>query len=74
MTEDGAGRLAVSELKYSRKYGLQADKLELATGLLSDPFVPQFDRSDEFRFPSLHLKELGQHTKRNPWIPSSTLL
>jgi thioredoxin reductase len=61
MKEDGSWRLIILEHEESRQYTLQADKLVLATGLLSDPFIPQFDGSDEFRVPILHLKELGQH-------------
>jgi cation diffusion facilitator CzcD-associated flavoprotein CzcO len=40
MEEEGSWRLNVSELKYSRGYSLQADKLVLATGQLLDLFHP----------------------------------
>jgi cation diffusion facilitator CzcD-associated flavoprotein CzcO len=61
MKEDGSWCLTISELATSRQYILHAKKLVLATGLMSDPFVPQFDGGDQFKVPILHLKELGQH-------------
>ena len=63
MKEDNTWFLTVLEYETGRRYNLQADKVVFATGLLSDPFMPQFEGSADFKAPYFHLKELGQNAQ-----------
>ena len=61
--EKGGWLLTVSERGWheqlARETQVLAAKLVVATGMTSDPFIPKFEGSADFKAPQFHVKEIG---------------
>ncbi|KAF8251482.1 FAD/NAD(P)-binding domain-containing protein [Wilcoxina mikolae CBS 423.85] len=60
---DGAGWTLTVEKSGGETYKLTTSKLVVATGLTSEPFLPDFEGADEFGAPIIHCGNLRQHSE-----------
>jgi cation diffusion facilitator CzcD-associated flavoprotein CzcO len=63
MKEEGGWLLTFHSNTSPDEMPLQADRLVVATGLTSNPFIPQFEGSSDFGAPLFHIKELHKRAE-----------